>query len=385
MNMNPMKVAVIFDASAPVCYAIEESVSEAAPVSAVEIAVSALKEAGCDAALLPLRGCARSLGRRLAAARADVVVNLCESFSGYSALEPHVAAALELLQIPFTGNSAESLALCRNKFKTKAILNSCGLPTPRGWQAETEKHVPRRAAFPLFVKPVHEDASIGIGPEAVVRDRQSLAERIAWIRNRYDQPALVEEFAGGREFNVALVGDASEARPLPVSEIEFRGFAEGEYRFVDYRAKWIPSAREYGRTPPVCPADISRALAARLQSLAVRAWAAAGLRGYARVDFRLNSAGRPLILEVNPNPDVSLGSGFARALGAAGMSYADFWSEQAVFAARCAALARKAHGLRAKTEKTKQIKVSLPDNRLPGKLEQKPEEPQYHANMATIA
>lgn len=381
-----MKTAVLFDAKAPACARRGERLSELSAAAAAKTAAAALEAAGHEVFVLPARGSISGMARRMRAIGAEVAVNLCEGFAGNSAFEPHVAAVLEMLGLPFTGNSAGALALCLDKFRTKAVLAACGLPVPAGWSAQSAADVPPCAAYPLFVKPMQEDASIGIGPGAVVECEQALAGRIAWITQRYGQPALVEEYVGGREFNVAVVGGET-ARSLPVSEIEFRGYAPGEYRFVCYRAKWVRSAREYRRTAPVCPADIPPGLERELRILAGRAWRAAGLRGYARVDFRLNAGGRPVILELNPNPDVSPGSGFARALAAAGVTFRDFWVEQlkaALGGADAAGSSKVSVGRRnAGTAKKNMNSARAPCG---GRFKSNPgEEQRYHANVATIA
>ncbi|MFH1969366.1 MAG: D-alanine--D-alanine ligase, partial [Verrucomicrobiota bacterium] len=143
----------------------------------------------------------------------------------------------------------------------------------------------------------------------------------------YNQPALVESFVDGREINAAIV-EESEPRVLPLSEILFQRYPAGLPRIVGYDAKWQAAHPTYRGTVPVCPAPVSPALAQRLTRFALQAYRVLKLRGYARVDFRLDACARPFILEVNPNPDTSREAGLARSLAAEGIAYEDFWRSQ---------------------------------------------------------
>jgi D-alanine-D-alanine ligase len=242
-----------------------------------------------------------------------------------------MAGFLELLQIPFTGNPSRSLSLCQDKFCTKSVLAAHGLPVPQGWVVEKGDPIPTDLAFPLIVKPNEQDASLGIYPQSVVEDRASLAKRVEFVSERYGGPVLVESFIDGREFNVAVL-DGRETRALPVSEIEFRDLPAGMPRILGYHAKWQEDHELYQRTVPVCPAAVSSETAGALQRTALAAYRALKLKGYARVDFRMDAAGKIHILEVNPNPDASRDSGIARALKAAGIKYEEFWDTQVLLA-----------------------------------------------------
>ena len=176
----------------------------------------------------------------------------------------------------------------------------------------------------MIVKPNSEDGSLGIGMNAVVFDKAELQRRVTEVIQRYEQPALIEEYIEGREFNIAIY-DSSEPRALPVSEIDFSGMPEGTPHICSYEAKWHEESLLFLRTPPVCPARIDGALVARLQKTALDAFLVMGCRDYARIDFRIADNGEIYILEVNPNPDISQSAGYARALAAAGIDYRNFW------------------------------------------------------------
>jgi D-alanine-D-alanine ligase len=285
----------------------------------------ALKSAGYWVTLLPLGENLFEFFERIKREEIDVVINLCEGYLNQSRFEPSIAAVYEMLDLPFTGNDSLALAICQDKFKTKAILRALGLPTPHG-QLVSSPEEKINLPFPLIVKPACEDASVGINLNSVVDNEEALRLRIEEIVKKYQQPALVEEFIDGREFNVALLGiEGQGVQALPVSEIDFSSLPENTPRICCYEAKWFEDHELYQATPPVCPARINDRLRRKLQSLAVAAFKAMGCRDYARVDLRLSSRGEPYILEVNPNPDISLNAGYARALRAASLPYHKFW------------------------------------------------------------
>jgi len=310
-----------------------ETLSERAVEQAAREAGAALNAAGYRILWLPVRSRVDAFLETLRRRRPAAIVNLCEGFSGGAAGEVSVAGLLELLGIPFTGSGPCALAQCLDKFSAKCLLRGCGLPTPRGWLAAEAGDVPEGAGFPLIVKPVAEDAGIGIYPESVVRTRADLARRIGQVVRDYGRRALVEAFVEGREINVA-VAELPEPRVLPFSEIVFDRYPPGLPRLVGYDAKWRgrhPAARG---TRPVCPAPLAPALARRLSECALRAWRILDLRGCVRLDFRVDLRGRPFLLEVNPNPDTSRSAGLMRALAAAGVSPEAFWRIQVETARR---------------------------------------------------
>lgn len=322
MEADPLKVAVAFNTYEPFVYRREKA-SEDSVAKVAEVVCETLKQAGMEATLVPLQRSMFNFLRRIKDLNVEVVVNLCEGFFGKPQWESNVAAVMEILHIPFTGNGSRTLALCQDKHQAKAILSSFNLPVaPSQLIASAEEMVDLK--FPVIVKPNSEDASLGVHPESVVYNQEALAAQVKRIIETYSQPALVEEFIDGREFNVAVLDDG-EIKALPVSEIDFTGMPEGYPKICSYEAKWYPDHILYKATPPVCPAPIDDDLKERLQSLAIIAFKAMGCRDYARVDFRMSGQGEIFILEVNPNPDISLDAGYARALKAAGIDYAEFW------------------------------------------------------------
>jgi len=318
-------VGIAYNAYDPLTARKQERASEESVEQTAKEVLTAVTELGYTAFILPLHKSFMSFLNRLKDLNADAIINLCEAFAGHPQLEANVAAAYELLGVAFTGNDSRTLALCLNKFKTKAVLKSCGLTTAPAKLIDTPDGK-LDFPFPAIVKPNTEDASLGVSPESVVTDAEGLAKQVQRILDIYEQPALVEAYIEGREFNVAVFDDA-KPEALPVSEIDFSKMPEGQSHILCYEAKWLTDDILYTSTPPICPAPIEDGLKAKLQEAAVKAFMAVGCRDYARVDFRMDKKGKIFVLEVNPNPDISLNAGYARALAAAGIEYKTFWQK----------------------------------------------------------
>lgn len=239
--------------------------------------------------------------------RPDVVFNLCEAPCGVPTWEPHVPALLAWLGQRHTGAGSEALALCHRKDRVRALLRAASVP------------IPGSGGLPAFVKPVAEHGSAGIEAGCLCRD----ATEVEAQRARLGE-VVVEDYLPGRELVVALWG--REAEHAAVGEVRFPAHRP----FLTWEAKWLPISDDYRGTTTTYPADVSPALAAELLQAARGAWAAIGLWGYARMDLRLDAEGRPRVIDVNPNPDLTPDdgltstSGMARAVLSAGWSWADF-------------------------------------------------------------
>jgi D-alanine-D-alanine ligase len=250
------------------------------------------------------------------ARRADLVFNLCEGVRGVAQWEDNVVGTLELAGLAYTGCGSWTTAACRRKAVANTLLQHAGLPVPR-WtiaQGRIEDDFP----LPAIVKPAAEDASAGLDRQSVVADRKSLKARIAAMTEQFDE-VLVQQYVAGREFNVGIVGE----RTLPVAEIDYSTMPEGTWPILTYAAKWHVGSPEDLGSRPVCPAQISQRFADRLSRLAESAWRTMQGKSYGRVDIRVDDAGKPWILEVNPNPDLTDEAGLSRMAKAAGWDYAE--------------------------------------------------------------
>jgi len=289
-------------------------------VGAVE---ESLRGGGFSPYVLAVEHFSRDLVNTLARMAPRFVFNLCEEINHRSELEMCVAGLLDLMGIPYTGSGPVALGLALNKFRLKQLLKSFGIPSAKGYlHSQGRSAGLRNLRFPVIVKPVREDGSLGIRTSSVCHDSARLQEQVEMIHQIYRQPALVEEYLDGREFNVSIMGDG---RPevLAISEIDFGGIPAELPRIVCYQAKWDEDSPMFRGTVPICPARLTGRLENRLRELALRSYEAVGCRDYARVDMRTDAEGNVYVLEVNPNPDIGPKAGFARAARAAGYSYAD--------------------------------------------------------------
>jgi D-alanine-D-alanine ligase len=246
----------------------------------------------------------------------DLAFNMCEGIDGVATMESPVIAVLELLDLPYTGASSWTTALCLRKHLTNAILDRAGLPVPAYGVARRGGAIPV-VEFPAICKPAAEDASIGVEQNSVVRSGRALRRRLAEMHERWEE-VMVQRFVAGREVNVGIVGDVV----LPIAEIRFDDMPRGKWHIVTYRSKWDTGSDEDRGTVPHCPADLEGPLAKAIRRIALEAWRAVGGQGYGRVDLRVDAQGQPWILEVNANPDIAPDAGLARMANAAGMDYA---------------------------------------------------------------
>jgi D-alanine-D-alanine ligase len=245
----------------------------------------------------------------------DVVFNLCEGLGGQGSEEALPASAVELLGLPMTGARAFTLGLCSRKDLVNAHLRAQGIAVP-DWAVACRGAPLAWRRYPAIVKPVAEDASLGIDAGSVVHSRAELEAACVRGHETWER-LLVQRFVDGREINVAIVGD----RVLPHSEIDFALLPRGLPRVVTYAAKWeTGSVYDRGTVPRLLGVDEAR-LSARLARIAQAAWAAVEGSGYARIDLRLGERGRLYVIDVNPNADLSPGAGLARQAAAARWSY----------------------------------------------------------------
>jgi D-alanine-D-alanine ligase len=280
---------------------------------------AALAAEGYEPHLVGVDGDLPALRAQLAELDPECAFNLCESLVGDTRLESAIPLLLELLGVPVTGSPGEVLGLALRKDRVKQKLAAAGIPTPAGRvmaSADDACDLP----FPLIVKPVREDGSAGITRASVVHDEAALRAVVESVVTRFRQPALVEEYVDGREFNVALLGHPTP-RVLPLSEIDFAGLPAEAPRIVSYEAKWASGSVDDLGTVPVLHPSLPTPVAARVRRVAGDAFRAVGVRDYGRVDVRLSSAGVPYVVDVNPNCDLSASAGMARAAAAVGIDY----------------------------------------------------------------
>jgi len=270
-----------------------------------------------------------------------------EAIDGHGRLIHLPPGLFDALRIPYTGSLAEAQFTTSGKLVSKQLMQGGGIATP-GWV--TMNSLP--SAFKpgrYIVKSVWEHASVGLDEDSII-DASLLDEVREAIESRLDfigGEGFAEQFIDGREFNLALLADEAGPAPrvLPPAEITFDGYDDAKPKIVGWKAKWEEDSYEYHHTPrryDFPPADAS--LIRKMKAIAVDCWHTFGLRGYARVDFRVDAGGRPWVLEINTNPCLSPDAGFAAALERAGIAF-----DQAIERIVADALARRSNALEAQT------------------------------------
>jgi D-alanine-D-alanine ligase len=252
----------------------------------------------------------------------DIAFNLLESFADVATWDQNVVAYLELMRLPYTGCNSRGLILARDKALAKKILAYHRVPVPDFVVVPRGRRIrrPRRLGFPLIVKSLTLDASIGISQASVVEDDARLDERVRFIHESIGTPALVEEYVEGRELYVGILGN-QRLQLLPTWELDFAGLPEEARRIATERLKWSMSYQKKHGIMSGAAKDLPEPLVRSIGGLCKRVYRSLMLSGYARIDLRLAENGRIVVLEANPNPQLAYGEDFAESAEHTGISY----------------------------------------------------------------
>jgi len=294
--------------------------------SVVEVATdmaSVLEGAGYATSLLGLGAEPGKLWNELQTRKPDVVFNLFEGNLDNTETECYVAGLLEWSGIPFTGSPHAALTLARAKHTVKHLLRGAGLPTAPFLALDSLPVPACDLVYPVIVKPAQQDGSVGVDQKSVCTDRAQMEDRVQYVLTTYGAPALVEQYISGREINIAVI-ELPKLTALRPTEIRLPAESEGSWSILTYEGKWSPDSPAYHTSGANFPPDLPDATVREFQQLALKAYRLLGCRDYARVDFRINRAGEPFILEVNPNPEISEHVGFTASLDSVNMTYKQF-------------------------------------------------------------
>ena len=254
----------------------------------------------------------------------DIVFNMLEEFHGESLYAQNVVGLLELLRVPYTGCNPRGMMLARGKDLSKKLLKYHRVPAPAFAVFPIGKKVrrPGRLKFPLIVKSLWEDASLGIAQASIVDTDEKLAERVAFIHKRLNTPAIAEQFIDGREIYVGVIGN-DRLQVLPVWELSFSNLADGAHAIATEKVKHDPIYQEKRGILQGPAQDLPPSVVTRIRTLAKRIAHTLELDGYGRIDFRLSKDDVPYFIEANPNPEIASSQEYAQAALHAGVSYAD--------------------------------------------------------------
>lgn len=286
----------------------------------IDSIIQKLSESYTNVKRFAVNGSPFSLFKEIRSYNPDTIFNLTESVDGNAQMESHIAAMFDILEVSYTGNSSLALGNCLFKQQAKRILIGSGITTPNYEVIKYHSNnytVSTDLKFPLIVKLLREDASIGISELSIVNSKKELMNRVKYLLSNFKQDLLLEEYIEGRELNVSILDN----KVLPISEIDFKGLPKELPKIITYEAKWSPESDYYKFTNPVCPATLPKRIANKISAVALKAFKELDCRDYARVDIRLSKDNVPYVIEINPNPDISPDSGFARSAAAAGIGY----------------------------------------------------------------
>ncbi len=289
--------------------------------------VAALEDGGHEAVIVGVWRDIKKLIDDLNEAKPDLVFNLCESFGDVLFGAVGIVGVLDLLGLRYTGGGPGEFHMQQDKALTKKLLafDKIKYPEFAVFSQDSDFETGGNLRMPLFVKPLRQDASIGIGANALVDNFRDMMKRIIAIHDKINDAALVEEYIDGRELYVGVIGNSMPTAQPPI-EIDFAGFPEGEPKIMSSRAKWNVKSAEYKGTKAVL-ADLPDELKARVQKVALDAYRALRVRDYGRVAMRLTASGDIYVLEVNASCYLEKDSEFAFSVQSTGMSYVQMINE----------------------------------------------------------
>jgi D-alanine-D-alanine ligase len=283
--------------------------------------IETLRERGHEVAVLGIHDDLTAIRHRIGSFKPQIVFNLLEAFAGVTSFDQNVVSYLELLRMPYTGGNPRGLILARDKALSKKLLAYHRIPVPEFTVVRRRQgpQLSRKLQFPLIVKSLFFEASVGISQASIVENEDQLARRVQFIHESLGTAAIIEQFIDGRELYVGVLGN-ERLQVFPVWEMSFAKMPENRWRIATERVKWSTKYQvRHGIMTDV--ADLPADIYGRVQHLAKRVYRALDLNGYARIDLRLSADGRPFVLEANPNPNLAYGEDFAESAEKAGVSY----------------------------------------------------------------
>jgi D-alanine-D-alanine ligase len=284
--------------------------------------ITTLTAMGHDVRPLGVHDDLGDIRRTVAEWKPHIAFNLLEGFDDITIFDQNVISDLALLKLSYTGCNPRGLLLARDKSLSKKLLAYHRIPVPDSEVFRIGRPIrrPKRLQFPLIVKSLTQEASIGISQASVVDSDEKLKERVLFIHDSIGTTAIAERYVEGRELYVGIIGNQS-LQALPVWELFFTNMPEGAKRIATDRVKWsVKYQKKYGIDSGMAT-DLADGQAERIQHLCKRVYRALELNGYARVDLRLDAAGNAWVIEANPNPQIARGEDFVDSAEKIGLSY----------------------------------------------------------------
>jgi D-alanine-D-alanine ligase len=286
--------------------------------------ITTLREQGHEVKPLGIQDELNPIRQTVEEWKPTIVFNLLEAFDNVNLFDQNVVSYLELLRIPYTGCSPRGLILSRDKSLSKKLMAYHRIPVPEWtvFHRGRKVRVPPRLRFPLIVKSLTHESSIGIAQASVVGDEEKLRKRVEFIHESVGTHAIVERYIDGRELYVGVLGH-DRLQVFPVWEMHFSKMVEGDnWPIATERVKWSAKYQKKHGIATNKAADLAE-LEAAIGKMAKRVYRAVELSGYGRIDLRLDAEGRIYVLEANPNPQIAYGEDFAESAHHAGVEYGD--------------------------------------------------------------
>jgi D-alanine-D-alanine ligase len=284
-----------------------------------------------------------------------LVFNWCEGFEGMPWSDALVARSLEKRGFTFTGADAKTLMVTQDKWRVKQILLAADVPTPAGMMMDEQTPADDWNFFPALVKPVNQHGSFGVTKDSVVKSKKELRRQVDWVKKNFSCASLVEPFLNDREFQVAVWGN-HKLQALPPMELDYSEFTALSDRLYTFDSKFNPDSPGWVGIKWHCPAPIDENLQEELARVAIAGFRAVRCRDYARFDIRLFK-NQPMILDVNPNPDLDPTSVFPAAAETIGIDYASL--ALSILKLAAARMRRRLSALKPKSAKSRQFAAAL--------------------------
>lgn len=318
-----LKVLALFDAIAPT--KIDQDLSAELKTSDWKTeanVLAALDELGYPTEHLAIFDDLDLLRQKLESFSPDVLFNLADQFKNNRGFDQNIVSLLEMQGVPFTGCGATGLVLCKHKGISKKILSYHRIHTPSFVVIPRGQRIarPRQLKFPLLVKPVKEEASLGIAQASFVETDEQFRERVNFIHEKHDGDVIAEEYIAGRELYVSVLGNI-KLTVFPIRELVFREVPPDEPKIATYRAKWDEEYRKRWGLENQFAEDLEPALVARIERTCKRIYRLLTIDGYARIDLRLTATNEIYFIEANPNPILAQDEDFALSAEKAGLRY----------------------------------------------------------------
>ena len=283
--------------------------------------VTTLRKRGHELLVIGVHDDLTPIRRAIEEFHPTIVFNLLEAFADIGVFDQNVVSYLELLRVPYTGCNPRGLTLARDKSLARKLLAYHRIPSPDFIVVPVDRKpiVPRRLAFPLIVKSLTYESSVGISQASVVANEEQLVKRVKYIHDTIFTPAIVEQFIDGRELYVGVLGN-HRLRVFPVWEMSFAKMSGDSWRIATERVKWnVKYQKRHGID--TAAAQLPEGKAAEVQHLARRAYRALDLSGYARLDLRMDASGKAFVIEANANPQLAALEDFAQSAKLARLPY----------------------------------------------------------------